>query len=70
MAQLTFRIALLKYPFGSKQENKNEHTEYHGIVIPFKIQVNSKRGRPTFLLFGTLSLVLYLHVSVKAKFFW
>ena len=55
---------------GSKQKNKNEHTEYHDdIFILFKSQVYSKHGSPTFLLFGSWSLVSYIHVSVNAKFF-
>ena len=62
--------ALIQVSFpnvGSKQKNKNKHTEYHGIFIPFKSQIYSKHGSPTFLLFGSWSLMLYIHVSVKAK---
>ena len=48
-------VALIQVSFpkvASKQKkNKNENTEYHGISMPFKIQVFSKRGSPTFLLF-------------------
>ena len=62
-----------KYPFPKlvlNKKNKNEYTEYHGISIPLKSQVYSKHGSPTFLSFGSWSLVLYLHVLVKAIFFW
>ena len=47
---------------GSKQKNKSEHMEYHGIFTSFKSQVYSKHGRPTFLLLGSWSLVSYIHV--------
>ena len=62
-----------KYPFPKlvlNKKNKNEYTEYHGISIPLKSQVYSKHGSPTFFSFGSWSLVLYLHVLVKAIFFW
>ena len=48
---------------------KNENTEYHGTFLPCKSQLYSKPGSPIFLLFDLWSLVLYLHVWVKAKFF-
>ena len=54
----------------SKQKNKDEHTEYHGIFIPFKSLVYWKHGSPTFILFGSWSLVLYLRVWVGQFFFW
>ena len=37
--------------------------------MPFKSQVYSKYGSLTFFFFGSWSLVEYLIVSVKAKFF-
>ena len=61
-------VALIQVPFPNvdyKQKNKNEHTQYHGIFIPFKNQFYSKHESSTFLFFGSRSLVLYLHVSVK-----
>ena len=54
---------------GSKQKNKNENTEYHRIFIHFKGQVYSRQGIPIFLLLESWSLVLYLRVWVKSKFF-
>ena len=66
------KVALIQVSFlkvGSKQKTKNKHTEYHGIFIPFKCQVYAKHGSTTFILFGSWGLVLYLHVSVKAKFY-
>ena len=51
------------------QRNKNEHTEHHDIFIKFRIQLSSNQENHIFLLFGSWSLVLYLHVWVKLKFF-
>ena len=54
---------------GSKQKNKNENTEYYSMFIPFKSQAYSRQGNPIFLLFGSWSLILYLHVWLKSIFF-
>ena len=64
-----FHIQLLSYNVVSKQKNKNENTEYHGMFISFKSHLDSKQGSPIFLLLDSLSLVLYLLVLVKPKFF-
>ena len=50
----------------SYTKNKNENTKYHSILISFKSQVYSRQGSPISLLFGTRSLVSYLHVWVKS----
>ena len=55
---------------GSKRKKKKENTDYNGIFIPLKSQVYSKQSNPTFLLFGSWSLVLYLQVSANQIFFW
>ena len=34
-----------------------------------KVRSTQNKGSPTFLMFGSQSLLLYLHVLVKAKFF-
>ena len=52
------------------KKKKNKHKEYHNIFKPFKSQVYSKHESLIFLLFGSWSLVLYLHIWVQAKFFW
>ena len=57
-----FHIQLLSYNVVSKQKNKNENTEYHGMFISFKSHLYSRQGSPIFLLFDSLSLVLYLLV--------
>ena len=57
-----FHIQLLSYNVVSKQKNKNENTEYHGMFISFKSHLYSRQGGPIFLLFDSLSLVLYLLV--------
>ena len=44
-------------------------TEYLGTLIPVKSQLYSEPGSSIFLLFGSWSLVLYLLVWVKSKFF-
>ena len=62
-------IQLLSYNVVSKQKNKNENTEYHSMFISFKSHFSWKQGSPIFLQFGSWSLVLYLLVRVKSKFF-
>ena len=59
-------IKLFSYTIVSKQK-KNENTEYYGTFISFKSLLYSKQGSPVFLLFGSWSVILYLHVSVKSK---
>ena len=49
--------------------SKKSKTKYHGIFIPFKREAYSKHGSIIFLLFGSWSLILYLCVWVKTKFF-
>ena len=79
---VNFRMALLKkLPkqwwklFSSKCTflplvwSKKSKTKYHGIFIPFKREAYSKHGSIIFLLFGSWSLILYLCVWVKTKFF-
>ena len=64
-------VVLIHLPFftvGSKQKDKNELTEYHGIFMPFKSRVYSKHGSPIFTFFGSGKMVLYLHVWEKVKF--
>ena len=62
-------LILVFFPnVGFKQNNNKKHTEYHGIFTPFKSQIYSKHGSSTFLLFGSCSLVWYIHVSIKATF--
>ena len=46
----------------NKNKNKNEQTEYHGISIPFKSQVYSKRE-------SYFSLVWVMERLVKEKVF-
>ena len=44
-------VVLIQVSFltvGSKQKNKTELVEYHGIFITFKSQVYSKQGSPFF----------------------
>ena len=53
----------------SKQKTQMKNINYHGIFIPFKIQLYSKQRTSIFLLFGSWSLVLYIHVWVKVKSF-
>ena len=60
-------IKLFSYTIVSKQKKKNENTEYYGTFISFKSLLYSKQGSPVFLLFGSWSVILYLHVSVKSK---
>ena len=61
-----------KYPFLTLVLNKkikmDTRNNYHGIFMPFKSQAYSKHGSPNFLLFGSWSLVSYIHSLVKAKF--
>ena len=57
-----FHIQLLSYKVVSKQKNKNENTEYHGMFISFKSHLYQKQGSPIFLLFDSLNLVLYILV--------
>ena len=75
--QLTFRItitlaavALIQISFlnaGSKQKIKMN--TWNTMASSYKSQVYSKHGNTTLLLFEPWSLVLYLHVLVKAKYF-
>ena len=53
----------------SKQKNKIEPMEYHGIVTYHSKVGCTKSMSPIILLFRSWSLILYLHVWVKAKFF-
>ena len=55
---------LLSVTVVSKQ--KNENTEFHGTFISFKGFLYSKQRSLIFLLFGSRSAVLYLHVWVKS----
>ena len=43
-------------------ERNSVKPEYHGIFITFKSHLYSKQGSSILLLFGSWSLVLYLHV--------
>ena len=52
-----------------KNKNKNENMEHLGTFIPCKSWLHSKPGSPIFQLFGSYSLVVYLYVWVKSKFF-
>ena len=66
------KVAIIQVSFlkvGSKQKTKIEHMEYHIIFILFKGHFYSKHENPIFLLHKSWSLILYVHVSVKAKFF-
>ena len=63
----TIQVSFLKV--GSKQKTKIKHMEYHIIFIAFKGHFYSKHGSPVFLLLKSWSLILYVHVSFKAKFF-
>ena len=61
-------IKLFSYTIVSKQKKKKkENTGYYGTFISFKSLLYSKQGSPVFLLFGSWSVILYLHVSVKSK---
>ena len=48
----------------SKQKNKNENTEYHGMFISFEGHLYSKQGSLIFLLFGSWNLVKSSHPEV------
>ena len=58
------QVSFPNVAFEQKKNDKNENTEYHGMSIPLKIQVYSKRGSPTFI-----SLVWVMELLVKVKFF-
>ena len=46
----------------SRQKNKNELTEYHGIFIPFKSWIYSKHGSPIFHFFWVMGFsIISLH---------
>ena len=65
-------VALIKVSFlkiGSKQNNKNEHGEYHDILNSFKDKIYSKQGSHISLLFGTWTLVLFPHAGVQLEIF-
>ena len=55
-------IQVFFLPVGSKQKNKNELAEHHGMFIPFKSRVYSKHRSPIFHLFASWKMVLYFHV--------
>ena len=53
---------------GSKRKNRNKNIQYHSIFISFESQVYS-RQESLFFLFGSWSLVLYLHAWQSQSFF-
>ena len=46
----TAKCSLLTLVLTKKVNNKDK--KYHDISIPFKSQVHSKHGSPTFIIFG------------------
>ena len=50
-----------------RKKNKNQNTEYYSTFTSFKSHLCSKQGTSIFLLFGSWSAVLHLHVWVKSR---
>ena len=59
-----------KYPFLTLLLNKKtKMNTQNTMAFPYHSKDRSSQNSPSFLLFGPWSLVLYLHVLVKANFF-